>query len=427
MSTSLDTSILTVILGGGKGTRLYPLTKLRAKPAVPLAGRYRLIDVPISTSINSGITRIFVLTQYNSASLNRHLARAYQFDRFSNGFVSILAAEQTPSSKNWFQGTADAVRRSLPHIEGHRHRHVLILSGDQLYSMDYRKMLAHHRETDADVTLGTIPVTADDATSFGILKTDDEHVITEFHEKPDRDELDGLDSPVGPELEDEGRVYHASMGMYIFDRKPLRALLDANPDDHDFGNQIIPKAIDKMRVSSYPFSGYWSDIGTIRSFYEANLMLAEPEPPFSLYDPNRPLYTRARMLPPAKIQNSSVQNSLIAEGSLLENSQVSQSVIGIRSYVGPDTTLKNTVMLGTDHFRWHEMEERGFVEGPANPGIEEESYVEGAIIDKNVSIGKRCIIKNQDNVQEAEEDLYHVRDGIVVIPKNTRIPDDTII
>ncbi|WP_263787424.1 glucose-1-phosphate adenylyltransferase [Salinibacter grassmerensis] len=427
MSTSLDNSILTVILGGGKGTRLYPLTKLRAKPAVPLAGRYRLIDVPVSTSINSGITRIFVLTQYNSASLNRHLARAYQFDRFSNGFVSILAAEQTPSSKDWFQGTADAVRRSLPHIEGHRHRHVLILSGDQLYSMDYRKMLAHHRETDADVTLGTIPVTADDATSFGILKTDDEHIITEFHEKPDRDELDGLHSPVNPALEDEGRVYHASMGMYIFDREPLHELLDANPDDHDFGNQIIPKAIDKMRVASYPFSDYWSDIGTIRSFYEANLMLAEPEPPFSLYDANRPLYTRARMLPPAKIQNSTVQDSLITEGSLVENSQISKSVVGIRSYVGPDTTLKNTVMMGADHFRWHDMEERGFVEGPANPGIGENSYVEGAIIDKNVSIGKRCIIKNRDNVQEAEEEKYHIRDGIVVIPKNTRIPDDTII
>ena len=427
MSVPLDSSILTVILGGGKGTRLYPLTKLRAKPAVPLAGRYRLIDVPISTSINSGITRIFVLTQFNSASLNRHLARAYQFDRFSNGFVSILAAEQTPSSKDWFQGTADAVRRSLPHIEGHRHRHVLILSGDQLYSMDYRNMLAHHRETDADVTLGTIPVTADDATAFGILKTNDEDIITEFHEKPDSDELDGLDSPVEPDLEAEGRIYLASMGMYIFDREPLRELLGANPDDHDFGNQIIPKAIDQMRVASYSFADYWSDIGTIRSFYEANLMLAEPEPPFSLYDPNRPLYTRARMLPPAKVQNSTVRDSLIAEGSLVEESQVSQSVVGIRSYVGPNTTLKNTVLMGADHFRWHEMEERGFVEGPPTPGIGEESYVEGAIIDKNVSVGKRCIIKNRDNVQEAEEDLYHIRDGIVVIPKNTNIPDDTII
>ncbi|PSR00323.1 MAG: glucose-1-phosphate adenylyltransferase [Bacteroidetes bacterium SW_11_64_17] len=427
MSTSLDTSILTVILGGGRGTRLYPLTKLRAKPAVPLAGRYRLIDVPISTSINSGITRIFVLTQFNSASLNRHLARAYQFDRFSNGFVSILAAEQTPSSKDWFQGTADAVRRSLPHIEGHRHQHVLILSGDQLYSMDYRNMLAHHHETEADVTLGTIPVTADAATAFGILKTDDEDIITEFHEKPAADELDGLESPVAPELEEEGRTYLASMGMYIFDREPLRELLGANPDDHDFGNQIIPKAIDQMRVASYPFADYWSDIGTIRSFYEANLMLAEPEPPFNLYDPNQPLYTRARMLPPAKIQNSTVQDSLIAEGSLVERSQVSQSVVGIRSYIGPDTTLKNSVMMGTDHFRWHDMEKRDIVEGPENPGIGEESYVEGAIIDKNVSIGKRCIIKNQSGVQEAEEDLYHIRDGIVVIPKNTEIPDDTII
>ncbi|MFB6098360.1 MAG: glucose-1-phosphate adenylyltransferase [Salinibacter sp.] len=427
MSAPLNTSILTVILGGGAGTRLFPLTKLRAKPAVPLAGRYRLIDVPVSTSINSTITRIFVLTQFNSASLNRHLARSYQFDRFSEGFVSVLAAEQTPSSKDWFQGTADAVRRSLPHIEGYRHRHVLILSGDQLYSMDYRNMLAHHRETDADVTLGTIPVTADQAPAFGILKTDDDHVITEFHEKPPRDQLDDKASPVSPELEEQGRIYLASMGIYIFDREPLRDLLDANPEDHDFGNQIIPKAIDQMKVVSYPFTGYWSDIGTIRSFYEANLMLAQPEPPFSLYDPNRPLYTRARMLPPAKLQNSTVQDSLIAEGSLVVNSQISESVVGIRSYVGEDTTLKNTVMMGADHFRWHDMEERGFVEGPANPGIGEESYIEGAIIDKNVSIGKRCIIKNRDNVQEAEEEKYHIRDGIVVIPKNTVIPDDTII
>jgi len=423
----MNTSVITVILGGGAGTRLYPLTKLRAKPAVPLAGRYRLIDVPISNSINSEITRIFVLTQFNSASLNRHLAQTYRFDRFNNGFVSVLAAEQTPASRDWFQGTADAVRRSLSHIEGYRHDSLLILSGDQLYSMDYQTMLAHHEANSADVTIGTIPVTADDAPAFGILKTDDEEVITEFHEKPARDALDGKESPVSDEMETEGRVYLASMGIYIFDRELIRELLDANPDDHDFGKQIIPKAIDKARVVSYPFTGYWSDIGTIRSFYDANLMLANPEPQFSLYSQQRPLYTNARILPPAKVQSSYVQNSLIAEGSLVVNSQISSSVVGIRSFIGHNTTLKNTVMMGADHYPWHDPEERGFMEGPDRPGIGEESYVEGAIIDKNVSIGKRCIIKNRDNVQEAEEDLYHIRDGIVVLPKNTEIPDDTII
>ena len=423
----MDTSTISIILGGGKGTRLYPLTKLRAKPAVPLAGRYRLIDVPVSNSINSNIPRIFVLTQFNSASLNRHLAQSYRFDRFTNGFVTVLAAEQTPSSKDWFQGTADAVRRSIPHTEGYRHQHVLILSGDQLYSMDYRNMLAHHQKTEADVTLGTIPVTAEQAPAFGILKTDDEHVITEFHEKPAPDALDDKTSPVSAELEAEGRVFLASMGIYIFDRDVLRGLLEANPDDHDFGNQIIPKAIDDLKVASYPFTDYWSDIGTIRSFYEANLMLAQTNPPFNLYNQNRPLYTNARMLSPAKILSSYVQNSLIAEGSVVTNSQISRSVVGIRSYVGDNTTLKNTVMMGADHYRWHDMEELGYLEGAEDPGIGEESYVEGAILDKNVSIGKRCIIKNRDNVEEAEHDKYYIRDGIVVIPKNTIIPDDTII
>lgn len=423
----MDSTIITIILGGGAGTRLYPLTKLRAKPAVPLAGRYRLIDVPVSNSINSGIHRIFVLTQFNSASLNRHLSQSYRFDRFTNGFVTVLAAEQTPASKDWFQGTADAVRRSIPHVEGYPHRQVLILSGDQLYSMDYRKMLDHHRDTGADVTIGTIPVTGDQAPAFGILKTDDKHVITEFHEKPDREELEGKDSPVSAKLKERGRIYLASMGIYIFDREPLSELLDANPDDHDFGKQIIPAAIDEMTVASYPFTDYWSDIGTIRSFYDANLMLAQTKPPFNLYDQKRPLYTNARMLPPAKVLSSYVQNSLIAEGSVIENSQIASSVVGIRSFVGHNTTLKNTVVMGADHYPWYERDDAGYLEGPDRPGIGDESYVEGAIIDKNVSIGKRCIIKNRDNIEEAETDQYHIRDGIVVIPKNTVIPDDTII
>ncbi|MES3630654.1 MAG: glucose-1-phosphate adenylyltransferase [Longimonas sp.] len=424
---NISKDVISVILGGGAGTRLYPLTKLRAKPAVPLAGRYRLIDVPISTSLNSGIERIFVLTQFNSASLNRHIARAYRFDRFSNGFVTMLAAEQTPASKDWFQGTADAVRRSLDHMEGYRHKQVLILSGDQLYSMDYSKMLAHHQETNADITIGTIPVTAEKAPSFGILKTNEDQIITEFSEKPAPDELEGKNSPVSAEMEAQDRIYLASMGIYIFEAGLLREMLDAYPNDHDFGHGIIPRAIDAHRVASYPFSGYWSDIGTIESFFEANMMLTKDQPDFDLYDPDRPLYTNARMLPPAKVQSSYVQNSLIAEGSIVINSQITKSVVGIRSYIGEDTKVSNTVLMGADHYPWQTDAGLGRREGPARPGIGEGSNIEGAIIDKNVSIGKNCIIKNRENVDEAEGENYMIRDGIVVIPKNAVIPDGTII
>ena len=418
---------LGVILRGGAGTRLYPLTAHRSKPAVPLAGKYRLVDVPISNCINSGVNRMFVLTQYNSASLNGHIARSYRFDRFRSGFVTILAAEQTQSSREWFQGTADAVRQVMPHLKGFQHDYVMILSGDQLYSMDYCDLLAHHTSHDADVTIATIPVAADDAPAFGILKTDEENLITEFHEKPARDELEGKDSPVSTEMEQAGRVYLASMGIYIFDKKVLKNLLDSRPEHHDFGHQIIPRAIDELRVVSYPFGGYWSDIGTIRSFYDANLMLAQTSPPFSLYRPEAPIYTNARMLAPAKIQSSFVQESLVAEGSVVVNSQISNSVIGIRSFIGNNTTIKNTVFMGADYYPWHATELRDVVAGPERSGVAEESYIEGAIIDKNVSIGKRCIIKNQDNVQDKDGDNYYIRDGIVVIPKNAVIPDDTII
>ena len=419
--------MLSVILGGGAGTRLYPLTKLRAKPAVPLAGKYRLVDIPISNCLNSEVNRIFVLTQFNSASLNRHIARAYRFDRFGQGFVTIVAAEQTPGSKDWFQGTADAVRRSLHHLSGYRHSHVLILSGDQLYSMDYRKLMAHHEANDAAVTIATIPVNASDASAFGILKTDDENVITEFHEKPAQDELEGKSSPVSPEMEQQGRIYLASMGIYLFDRDVLRTMLDANPEDHDFGSAIIPAAIEERRVVSYPFEDYWSDIGTIDSFYDANLMLGQPEPPFSIYNPDRPIYTNARMLPPAKIQNSSVLNSLIAEGSVIVDSQIQNSVIGIRSFIDRGASVKDTVFMGADFYPWQAAEEREVIEGPNQSGIGEDSHVEGAIIDKNVSIGKRCRITNRENVQEGERDDVYIREGIVVIPKNVSIPDDTII
>lgn len=419
--------IIAVVLGGGAGTRLYPLTLPRSKPAVPVAGKYRLIDIPVSNCINSGVNRIFVLTQYNSASLNRHIANTYRFDRFSRGFVTILAAEQTPSSHEWFQGTADAVRQSLHHLEGYRHRHVMILSGDQLYLMDYRKMFRHHEALEAEITVATIPVIAEEAPAFGILKTDKKGLITEFHEKPPLDDLDGKSSPVSPEMESAGRIYLASMGIYIFNRRVLSALLDEEPEHHDFGKQVIPNAIEKMRVVSYPFTGYWSDIGTIRSFYDAHLLLAQQKPEFDMYNPLMPLYTNARMLPPAKIQSSYIQDSLIAEASIITNSNISNSVIGIRSFIGNNATVKDSIMMGSDYYSWHDPEHRDPVAGPDNHGIGEDSFVEGAIIDKNVRVGKRCEIKNRDQIQEGEGPFYYIRDGLVVIPKNAVVPDDTVI
>jgi glucose-1-phosphate adenylyltransferase len=419
-------SMLAIILGGGAGTRLQPLTSQRAKPAVPLAGKYRLVDVPISNCINSGLDRIFVLTQFNSASLNRHVARAYRFDRFRSGFVTVLAAEQTPSSKAWYQGTADAVRQSLSHVRNFPHDYVIILSGDQLYSMDYRVMLEHHIEHGADVTVATTPVTADEASAFGILKTDDKHAITEFHEKPPRDDLEGKDSPVSAEMEAAGRHYLASMGIYIFGREVLDETLAANEDHHDFGKEIIPKAIEERSVVSYPFTSYWSDIGTVKSFFDANIMLAQPQPDFNLYDPAMPLYTNARMLAPAKVERSQVENAIISEGSVIVGAEVKDSVIGLRSFVARGASLKRTVMMGSDYYPWQDSG-REPVLGPANAGIGEGSRIENAIIDRNAAIGKNCVITNEQNLQDAEGEGYRIRDGIIAIYKNAEIPDGTVI
>ena len=418
---------LAVILGGGAGTRLYPLTAHRSKPAVPLAGRYRLIDIPISNCVNSELTRMFVLTQYNSASLNRHVARAYRFDRFGDGFVTILAAEQTPGSDLWFQGTADAVRQSLRHINAFPHRRVLILSGDQLYRMDFNEFEAHHREKWADLTVATIPVTAEDASAFGILKTDADGFITEFHEKPARDELDGLESPVSAEMEAQGRVYLASMGIYCFERDVLRDVLEQNPDQIDFGKQVIPQAIATHKVASYPFEGYWSDIGTVRSFYEANLALANKKPDFVLYDAEAPIYTNVRMLPPAKFQEATITDSMIAEASIVMRATVEGSVIGIRSYIADGATLRRTVMLGADYLPWSAPSTRRGINTPDHPGIGEDSLIENAIIDKNVQVGRGCRITNQDGVDEADGDGWAIRDGVVVLRKNAVIPDETVI
>jgi len=418
--------LIAVILGGGAGTRLSPLTRERSKPAVPLAGKYRIIDIPISNCFNSGVDRIFVLTQYNSASLNQHIARAYRFDRFRDGFVTVLAAEQTPHSDDWFQGTADAVRQVLHHVRSFPHTHVLILSGDQLYRMDYRKLLAFHEEKGAEITLATLPVTAEEAVGFGILKTDGDGRVTSFTEKPPLDQQEGLDSPVSEEHAAAGKRYLASMGIYVFNRNLLTDLLKGDPDATDFGKEVIPHALGARRVYAYPFDGYWSDIGTIRSFYDANLDLAQPQPAFDLYDPYAPIYTNARMLPPAKVEDCEIRNALIAEAAVVVGSVIEDSVIGMRSFVGKGCTIRNSIVLGADYIPWHDGRDYQ-PEAPDRPGIDEGTTLDGVIVDKNVHVGARCHITNREGVTEGEGTFYCIRDGIVVIPKNTVVPAGSVL
>jgi glucose-1-phosphate adenylyltransferase len=419
--------VLAVILGGGAGTRLFPLTRERAKPAVPLAGKYRLVDVPISNCINSGLDRIFVVTQYNSASLNKHVARSYVFDRFGGGFVTILAAEQTMASEQWYQGTADAVRRSLAHLSSYPHDYVVILSGDQLYSMDYRKMLRHHRDQNAEITIAVTPVVASDAPGFGILKTDSEERITEFHEKPKLHELEGKESPVSDEMEQAGRKYLASMGIYIFNTKVLTEMLDNHPDDHDFGKEIIPAAIRERRVLAYAFTGYWNDIGTVRSFFDTSIMLAQPHPAFNLYEANLPLYTDAWTLPPAKVTRSHLENTLIGEGSIITESEISNSVIGIRSFIDSGARINRAVIMGADYYRWQDPDGTNRVQGPVFPGIGRNVQIENAIVDKNASIGNDAVLTNGAGTQDGSGPGFYIRDGIIVVVKNAEIPPGTVI
>ncbi len=419
---------MTIILGGGSGTRLFPLTRLRSKPAVPLAGKYRLIDIPISNSINSGMSRIMVLTQFNSASLNRHVSSAYGFDRFNHGFVTILAAEQTHASPDWFQGTADAVRQVLPHIRARRHSYALILSGDQLYRMDFRHMLQHHVDRKAEVTIATIPVTAEEAPGLGILKMNKANDVIDFVEKPSSDNLGGLESEVSEEMQRQGRTYLGSMGIYIFNQEVLDDELSSRPEVKDFGNELIPDAIGRYRVVSYPFEGYWSDIGTIRSFYEANLSLAGPSPLFDMFDPTAPIYTNPHILPPAKILDSTIHHSLIAEACIILNSEISDSVIGIRSYIGSDVKISKSIVLGMEYYSWHDRSVRDVgLDGPDNPGIGTGSVIENTIIDLNVRVGDGCVIRNHAGVDHADGDNYYIREGIVVLPKNAVLPAGTVI
>ena len=414
--------VLALILGGGQGKRLYPLTKLRAKPAVPIGGKYRLIDIPISNCLNSGVHKIYVLTQFLSASLHRHIYQTYKFDLFSGGFVYILAAEETPSGMDWFQGTADAVRKQLARLASAFAEDVLILSGDHLYRMDYAEFIELHREKRADVTIAVQPVARADAPRLGILKTDEDGRITAFHEKPQAGKLDGLESLPGHD-----KPYLASMGIYLFRMDVLRKVLEES-DAEDFGRQIIPAAIEKLRVYAFPFAGYWEDIGTIRTFYETNLALTLPEPPFDFYDSRHLIFTRPRFLPPSRADGCDLERTVLAEGCLIEDSHIRESVIGLRSIIGPDVRITRTVMMGADFYETPERKAENRRIGRPDVGIGRGCTIEGAIIDKNARIGAGVTIRApaaSEGMVETED--YVIRDGIVVIPKNAVITDGTII
>jgi len=415
---------MAVILGGGAGTRLFPLTASRSKPAVPIAGKYRLVDIPISNCINSNINRMWVLTQFNSASLNKHIKNTYQFSQFSSGFVDIVAAEQTPDNPGWFQGTADAVRQSLRHMQQHECEYVLILSGDQLYQMDFQKMIDTHRSTGADISIATIPVGDREATEFGIMKVNEDGMIAAFIEKPKKELLADWVSDTGAEMQKQGRNYLASMGIYIFNRELLFDLLmTEHASATDFGKEIMPDSIDKHKVASYQYDGYWTDIGNIYSFFEANLALTDEVPAFNLFDKAQTIYTRARMLPPAKISGTQLEKTMIAEGSIINASRLEKTVIGIRSRVGAGTTMVSTYMMGCDYFETIEEMERAKAKGLPQMGVGDRCYIKNCIIDKNVRMGNDVRINGGDQLEPQDHALYTIKDGIVVIKKNAVIPN----
>ena len=416
-------SVLSIILGGGQGSRLYPLTADRSKPAVPIAGKYRLVDIPISNCINSNIKRMYVLTQFNSASLNKHIKNTYHFSFFSQAFVDVLAAEQTMKSDKWFQGTADAVRQSMHHFLSNDFEYALILSGDQLYNMDFQDMIKKHKESNAEISIATYPVNAKDATGFGLLKTDSENKITSFIEKPAFDLLPDWTSDVSDDMKKEGRNYLASMGIYIFNRDLLIKLME-NPDTIDFGKEIIPQSIHKHKTVSYQYEGYWTDIGTIESFFEANLGLTDDIPKFNLYDKNR-VYTRARILPTSKISGTIINNSVIADGCILQADKIERSVIGIRSRIGKNSTIIKTYMMGNDYYESLEDIEKLKIENLL--GIGDRCQINNCIIDKNCRIGDDVVINGGPQLKDQETDSYLIKDGIVVIKKGATIPKGTVI
>jgi glucose-1-phosphate adenylyltransferase len=421
--------VLALVLGGGRGTRLYPLTKYRSKPAVPLAGKYRLIDIPLSNCINSGLNRIYVLTQFNSVSLHRHIRRSYAFDQFGGGFVEILAAQQTLDSGNWYQGTADAVRQNLRYVDQAEYEHVLVLSGDQLYRMDYGAMMSTHLATGADVTIAGIPVDRQTARGMGLMRLDDTGRVAGFLEKPQTDdEIDLVRmEPAWIDargIESRGRDCLASMGIYLFNRESLVKLL-TKTDYHDFGREIFPAATRSTKVQVHLFDGYWEDIGTIRSFFEANLALAAPERPFDLASATAPIYSRARFLPPSRIDEATVLRSLVADGCAIERGAVVEnSVIGVRCTIGPGVVIRNSVLLGVDEYETAAEAEQARRAGYPPLAIGEGTVIEGAIVDKNCRIGKHVRVANDAGIETSEETPQAmIRDGVVCVQKGAILSD----
>ncbi|HAO77866.1 MAG TPA: glucose-1-phosphate adenylyltransferase [Verrucomicrobia subdivision 3 bacterium] len=428
--THNTSKVLCVIMGGGQGTRLFPLTKDRAKPAVPLAGKYRLVDIPISNCINSGYRRIYILTQFNSTSLHGHISRTYKFDQFTSGFVEILAAQQTLTNTSWYEGTADAVRKNLVHFLNHDFDYLVILSGDQLYRMDFRLVIAQHIETGAGITVATIPVGRTEAKACGIMQIDDNHRITRFVEKPKEDAM--LDSlKLTPELqaklkiEGKGDFFLASMGIYVFNRDLIRELLD-NPLS-DFGKHIIPHAINTQLVFSYVFQGYWADVGTIRSFFEANLDLVSELPRFNFFDMSAPIFSRPRYLPGSKINGAQIDHALVTDGCIINGAKISNSIVGLRTFVGSGTELNRVIVIGSDYYESEESVLKNETEGKPRVGIGMNCKIENVIIDKNARIGNNVKISPAGKAENLDQERYFVRDGIVVIPKDAVIPHGTVI
>ena len=422
--------VLSVVMGGGQGSRLFPLTRDRSKPAVPLAGKYRLVDIPISNCINSRLNQIYLLTQFNSASLHQHISYSYKFDHFSQGFVDILAAEQTPTSDSWYEGTADAVRKNLIHILNNDFEYMLILSGDQLYRMDFREIIASHMERDAELTVATIPVGREFAPGFGIMHNDEQGRISKFVEKPGTPELlDSLKLPAEQlakqELEPGSDHYLASMGIYLFNRQTLIELLEN--DMSDFGKHIIPRSIGTHRVYSFVYQGYWEDIGTIRAFFEANLDMTSTMPQFDFFQMETPVYTRPRFLPASKINGAAIDQAIISDGCIIDRSRISQSLIGVRCLIAPGCRVHRSILLGSNNYETEASKAASDQDGIPRIGVGGNTRIENTIVDKNARIGADCVITPEDKPEQLDGKNYFIRDGIVIIPKNAVIPDGTVI